>query len=118
MSSQSLVHRNLVFRILGIFSLIAFSITSGCASRRSGGGGTPSLAASAATLGSFTSGEQSAAYSITANYSIDANCRITMIPSSGAGRTAVGWFVVQDGNRFFFVSETGDANGTILSAIH
>jgi hypothetical protein len=55
---------------------------------------------------------------VSANYSIDANGRITMILTSGAGGTAVGWFVVKNGNRFFFISDTGNANATILSANH
>jgi hypothetical protein len=64
MFSQSPFRRKVVSRILGISALFAVIVAVGCASNK-GGGGTPSLAATVASLGSFSSGEQGAAYSIT-----------------------------------------------------
>ena len=52
--------------------------------------------------------------SISAMYSVDAAGRIT-ITSSGGG-PAVGWFYNQ--NRPVFLSETSNANGTVLAAHH
>jgi hypothetical protein len=55
---------------------------------------------------------------VSASYTTDPNGRITITTTSGAGGTAVGWFAVKNGNRFFFISDTGDANATIVSANH
>jgi hypothetical protein len=55
---------------------------------------------------------------VSATYSVDANGRITITPANSGGGRSVGWFVVKNGNRFFFISDTSDANATILSANH
>ena len=69
MSGQSPFRHNVVSQILGISALIALSIVGGCGSSNGGygggGGGSPSLAAAVAALGSFSSGQQGAAYTIT-----------------------------------------------------
>jgi hypothetical protein len=51
---------------------------------------------------------------VTATFSVDANGRITITPTSGGGGPAVGWFV-RKGNGFWIISDTSDANGTILN---
>jgi len=65
-----------------------------------------------------TTGCISSNQTVSATYSVDANGRITIIPTSGAGGSAIGWFVVKNGNRFFFISDASDANATIVSANH
>jgi hypothetical protein len=70
MFSDSLWRRGVTSQILGISALIAVTIGVGCGSGTSyggggGGGGTPSLTAAVESLGSFSSGEQNASYTIT-----------------------------------------------------
>jgi hypothetical protein len=75
MFSDLLWRRNVASQILGVFALIAVSIAVGCTTGNGGGGGigggggSPSLAAAVVGLGSFSSGEQGAAYTITVSNS-------------------------------------------------
>lgn len=49
-----------------------------------------------------------------ATFSVDANGRITIAPTSGGGGPAVGWFR-NKGNTFWVISDTSDVNATILN---
>src|SRR5579864_934951 len=92
MSSQALVRRNLVSRILGLSGLIAFCITGGCASGHGRGSAIPSLAASVAALGNFSAGEQGAAYSITiSNTGTAATTGTVTVAGLPIGFTATGF---------------------------
>ncbi len=59
-----------------------------------------------------TTGCLSADQAISATYSIDTNGRITILGLTGG--TSVGWFV-HNGKSFWAISDTTDANGTILN---
>jgi hypothetical protein len=51
---------------------------------------------------------------VSATFSVDANGRITIAPTSGGGGPAVGWFR-NKGNGFWIISDTSDVNATILN---
>jgi hypothetical protein len=52
---------------------------------------------------------------VSATYNVDANGRITISMPGLTGGPSVGWFV-NNGKRFIAISDTNDANGTILNA--
>jgi hypothetical protein len=69
-------------------------------------------------LGSCSSNCLQTDQPISANYSVDANGRIVITFGAGTGGgTAVGWFRNQ-GRTAVILSDTSDANGTILTAHH
>jgi hypothetical protein len=133
-------HRNVASQILGISALIAVSIAGGCASGSGGGGGggTPSLAATVAGTGAFSSGQQGATYEITVSntgmaatsgtvtvadpptgFTITAMsgtnwmCTLTMLST-----TCTTTYVVAAGQNFSPIMVTGNvtsANGTPLT---
>jgi hypothetical protein len=51
---------------------------------------------------------------VSATFSVDANGRFTITPTSGGGGPAIGWFR-NKGNGFWIISDTSDKNASILN---
>jgi hypothetical protein len=51
---------------------------------------------------------------VSATFSVDANGRFTIAPTSGGGGPAIGWFR-NKGNGFWIISDTSDKNASILN---